>query len=97
MTDSFHVQIIELKRFLLAKEIREIIVLLGGYSRRVHCSKEQTRRARNIVQQIKTPFRDTLHSIIAKDNNAIVITRDEDFIKLKNIVQSRYPQDAFNL
>ena len=39
----------------------------------------------NLSNERKIPFADALHAVLARDNNAILITRDKHFLKLLDI------------
>jgi predicted nucleic acid-binding protein len=45
----------------------------------------QRKLATAICEARNIPFGDALHAIIARDNNAILITRDKHFLKLRDI------------
>ena len=39
------------------------------------------------------PFADALHAILARDNSAILVTRDKHLIEMQEIVIIRAPED----
>lgn len=57
-------------------------------------AKEQVEEALTLLKKFKRafPFADILHSIIARDEDAILITRDKHFEKI-GIVEARFPED----
>lgn len=59
----------------------------------VNFTKSQYEEALEISKQKKIHVEDVLHAIIARDNNAIVITRDKHFYELIDIVQVNLPED----
>ena len=61
---------------------------------KVAYSQEQIDEARKIGKERQVPFNDAFHAIIARDNNAVLITRDKHFLGLKDIVESAAPEEA---
>jgi len=59
-----------------------------------HVSERQFAEAKNISRKRQVPFNDAFHAIIARDNKAIMITRDYHFDELSDIVQSAAPEEA---
>ena len=57
--------------------------------------KEQFQEAARIKRERKLPFADLLHAIIARDNSAIMVTRDIHFEDFEDIVATRKPEDLF--
>lgn len=57
------------------------------------CKKEQFQEAARIKRERKLPFADLVHAIIARDNGAIMVTRDAHFEDLKDIATIRKPED----
>jgi predicted nucleic acid-binding protein len=51
----------------------------------VNESDIQRSDALKIARERKVPFGDALHAILAKDNGAIVLTRDKHFLRLRDI------------
>lgn len=84
---------------LLSRISREDINRLFNIAREesnlieVTVSDEQKKNAL-VFSKIKgLPFADALHSILARDNNAILVTRDIHFEKLLNICQVKSPEE----
>ncbi len=42
---------------------------------------------------VRVPFPDILHAIVARDHDAILITRDKHFNKLRHIVENKKPEE----
>lgn len=59
----------------------------------VYTSKKQYGKAKDIKFKRNLPFLDVLHAIIARDNRAIMITRDKHFDKLLDITKYKKPED----
>ena len=64
------------------------------YIRKVHIYLEQIDAACKLMQQRSIPKGDALHAILARDNNALLISRDKDFQKLKDIVKVYAPEEV---
>ena len=60
---------------------------------KVLISKEQAKEATILCKKRKVPFGDALHAILARDNKAIMVTRDKHFKKLKDIAEIKKPED----
>lgn len=50
-------------------------------------------RAKHISLMRKIPKNDVLHALIARDNNAILITRDKHFQHLTDIIKHKKPEE----
>ncbi len=59
----------------------------------VEPSNAQAREARSIAKSRNVSFADALYAIIARDNNAIVVTRDAHFLLLTDIAEPRKPEE----
>jgi predicted nucleic acid-binding protein len=51
------------------------------------------RTARSLCKQYRVPFGDCLHAVLAKSNNAIIVTRDRHFEILSDYVTVRKPEE----
>ncbi len=60
---------------------------------KVKISKKQIKKASMISKKRKVAFGDALHSILARDNNSILISRDKHFQELTDIVKIKKPED----
>lgn len=61
--------------------------------RLVNITKEQVKEMRKLTLQRNVPKRDAFHAILARDNEAQLITRDYHFQKLKDITIPKLPED----
>jgi len=73
------------KIFSIASESRLLL--------EVNYTVTQVRKAIQVGRKRKIPPGDELHAILARDNNAILITRDKHFEELRNIVEIRRPEE----
>ncbi|MBT4541090.1 PIN domain-containing protein [Candidatus Woesearchaeota archaeon] len=62
---------------------------------KVGMSRQQMLEATRRSRLINIPFADALHAILARDNSAILITRDKHLFELQNMVEIRTPEDLF--
>lgn len=62
---------------------------------KVNSNKEQISEAKNISLARQLPYPDALHAILSRDYSAILITRDNHFRLLKDIVKSHKPENFF--
>lgn len=81
----------ELKEF--AEKLFVEQTALGNLLVKVLISKEQKEEARNIATNRTLFWYDVLHAILARDNNATMVTRDKHFEQLQDIVESRAPEE----
>jgi predicted nucleic acid-binding protein len=59
----------------------------------LYVNKKQFRKAKDISNKRNIPVFDALHAIIARDNSAVMITRDRHFDKLLDIVRYKKPEE----
>ncbi len=75
-------------------EINDVFYIVKSTNiKKVYLNKEQLKEAKKLSYQKKIPRADALHAILARDNNAIMISRDKHFEKLRNIVEIKKPED----
>lgn len=63
--------------------------------RHVHITREQKAEAMRIAFQRNIPKGDALHAILARDHDALLISRDQDFERLHDIVEARTPEKVY--
>jgi predicted nucleic acid-binding protein len=56
-------------------------------------SQPQIREAKRVSRKKEVQFNDAIHSILARDNNAVVITRDAHFELLLDIADAKKPEE----
>lgn len=61
--------------------------------KKVKITNEQRQEAAKACKGLEVPFGDYLHAILARDNNAIMVTRDKHFWELQHIVEISKPED----
>ena len=60
---------------------------------KVDVSDKQREEAKKIAEEREVPKGDVIHAILARDNNAILISRDKHFQLLKDICEVMKPED----
>lgn len=76
--------------------IEDIRSFLSVFKRNIIClyvNKKQFRKAKDLSSKRNVPVFDALHTIIARDNSAVMITRDRHFDKLLDIVKYKKPEE----
>ena len=56
-------------------------------------SEEQFLEAKAIARERDVPIGDAIHAILARDNGALIVTRDKDFERLRDICEYAKPED----
>ena len=85
----------ELSKDFNPEQIKDIfkIVHEANLLEKVNLKKEQFQEAAKLNRERSLPFGDCLHALIARDNQAIMVTRDKHFEELQDVVQSYKPED----
>ena len=84
----------ELNKFYTEELIKErFLIFPAEILKKVAIIDEQIKESRILSKKLKIPRDDVLHAIIARDNNAIMITRDKHFYELSNITIIKKPED----
>lgn len=80
-----------------ANAIKDIFKIIerDGLLEKAEVRKEQFQEAARLKRERNLPFADVLHAIIARDNEAIMVTRDTHFEEFENIGTIRKPEDLF--
>lgn len=81
----------ELLAHINPSDLRIILILLESYGilSRITSSEAQDSSALTLSRERDVPRGDALHAILARDNDAILITRDKHFLSLKDICRIR--------
>ncbi|MBI2147201.1 PIN domain-containing protein [Candidatus Woesearchaeota archaeon] len=61
--------------------------------KKVQITKEQVREARKISKQRNIPLGDAVHAVVAREYQAVLVSRDWDFTKVRDIVQTKKPEE----
>mgnify|MGYP001571701155 CR=1 FL=1 len=60
---------------------------------RVHTTRHQLHEARRITAASSVPYRDAMHAVLTRDNNAILVSRDRHFNLLRHITHAARPEE----
>ncbi len=74
-------------------EIEELFKLFQNILINVYSTERQFRRAKDLSKKRKVPLFDCLHTILARDHRAIMVTLDRHFNKLLDIYRYRKPNE----
>lgn len=83
----------ELSNAYSRETISNIFKEVSDILEKVEINNNQVREAVSLSKKRKIPFGDALHGIVARDNNAIIVTRDHHFEKISDIVTVKKPED----
>lgn len=83
----------ELEGYYSLAEINGMMKPFENIIQKIITTEEQRIEARKISEKRNIPPGDVLHAIIARDNNLILITRDNDFRQLMDISEYYKPED----
>ena len=56
-------------------------------------NKKQFKRAKDLSKKRNIPLLDAMHALLARDQKAIMITRDKHFLLLRDIITSKRPEE----
>ena len=73
----------------IEKLFKNVSVLLE----KADINETQVKEAVTLSNELKIPFGDALHGILARDSNAVMVTRDRHFRKLKDKIIIKKPED----
>ncbi len=73
--------------------VKQILDLFKEVILWVAYTEKQVKEAERISEQRNVPGADALHAILARDNNAVMVTRDAHFEELKDIIIVYKPED----
>ena len=85
----------ELKICYSLEQIKDIFKIISSERLliEVKIGQKQVKEARNISKRRKLPFTDVLHAILARDNRAVIVTRDKHFQILTDITIPKTPEE----
>ncbi len=83
----------ELERYYSIAEINGMIKIYENLIEKIIATEKQRNEAKRIGYEKNLPPDDVLHSIIARDNNLILVTRDKHFKELEFISKCYKPEE----
>ena len=81
---------------LKEKELNETLffdLIKENKIRKINFSEMQVKEASDLSKDNLIPFTNALFAVLARDNNAILISRDKHYYKIENIVEVRKPEE----
>ena len=60
---------------------------------KVKIDEGQFKEAADLSKKLNIPLGDAVHGVLARDNNAVMVTRDRHFRKLKDKITIKKPED----
>ena len=86
----------ELETRYSADEIRGLMLPFSKILEKTELSSEQEKEAGIISQKRNLPKGDAIHAILARDNKAILVSRDKHFQLLKDICIVMKPEEIIS-
>ncbi len=85
----------ELRILYSLTEISEIFEIVAQHQTliKVPISQSQKKEAALLCKERKMSWADALHAILARDHNAILVSRDKHFLQLGDIAEIRKPEE----
>lgn len=65
----------------------------AGLLEKVEIKESQVKEAAKLSKKRNIPFGDVLHGVVARDNDAIMVTRDNHFKELQDVVCVKKPEE----
>jgi predicted nucleic acid-binding protein len=84
----------ELSCFYTKDIVKDIFSLVQSQSlKKVTIQEKRTKEAILLSKKRGIPYGDAMHAVLARDNDAILVTRDKDFTKLQDVSSHQLPED----
>ena len=83
----------ELSRAYDEQIIGKLFKNVSALLEKVEISEKQMKEAAVLSKELNIPFGNALHGVLARDNNAIMVTRDKHFKKLKDKIVVKKPEE----
>ncbi len=74
-------------------QIHAIMDTLGLTVKRAHHTRMELEEMRRVGQRVDVPMKDILHAIVARDNDAILVSRDRHFRQIAHITKAFIPEN----
>lgn len=87
--------LLELEKHCSKEQVKSIFEIISVKScvLKVDISSQQRLEAREIAIKRNVAFGDALHAILARDNNATLVSRDKHFLLLLDVSNVKKPED----
>ena len=89
--------VLELRVYYTEEKVRQVFSSFHGIIQNIEATQEQVSEARAewVKRGRRVPFKDVLHSVLAKHHSAVLIARDNHFFdELSSIAEVEKPEDV---
>ncbi len=83
----------ELGTHYLREKLTSMLLPFMKIIEKIKMKKEQFREAIILSKERNVPLGDAMHVVLSRDNNCILVTRDNDFRKLQDIAPYYKPEE----
>ncbi len=85
----------ELKAAFTEPQIEEMFEMMHAINilNKVDISKQNIKEAKEVSQVRKVPRGDAIHAVVARNNDAILVSQDKHFQLLRDIVEVKKPEE----
>ncbi|MBI2656688.1 type II toxin-antitoxin system VapC family toxin [Candidatus Woesearchaeota archaeon] len=83
----------ELSRAYDKQTINKLFKSVSEALEKVEINDMQLKEAADLSKKLNIPLGDAVHGVLARDTNAIMVTRDRHFRKLKDKITIKKPED----
>ena len=83
----------ELERYYSSEELNGMFKPFEALIEKIVFTIKQSDEAKLIAKLKKVPINDALHAVIARDNNLVLITRDNHFKELNGVCTHYKPEE----
>ena len=84
----------ELNEGFSEEDVKKIISIVPKENLvKIESSSEQLKEAIQKAKKLDIPVKDALHAILARDNDAVMVTRDKHFYELSERLTIKKPED----
>ncbi len=85
--------VMELSKSYSLEQINGMFMPFRGVIEKVVVTGQQKEESKRIAKERNLPLGDVIHAVISRDNDLVLITRDNHFRKLQDICKHFRPED----
>jgi len=76
-------------------EIKRIMGIVSGLLEKVeNPGEQQNSDAKRLKRKFNVPFADAMHAVLARDNDAVLVSRDRHFNELREVAIIKCPEEV---
>ncbi|MBW2971681.1 type II toxin-antitoxin system VapC family toxin [Candidatus Woesearchaeota archaeon] len=83
----------ELSFYYSPEQLNGMLSPFHGLTEKIMASAKQKEEAERLASERSVPRGDTLHAVISRDHNLILVTRDRHFRKLEDVSSHHTPEE----